>query len=108
LAAALNTIYASLLPESIGQLAQLKRLNLFGNQLSALPESIGELAQLEELDLSDNQLRALPESVLALTEADGLRRLYLHGNDALGIPREILGPLSNEVNNRGNLIRTSN
>ena len=39
------------LPESIGQLTQLRVLYLFGNQLTRLPESIGQLTQLQVLRL---------------------------------------------------------
>lgn len=51
------------LPESLGQLTQLRTLNLSVNQLAALPEWLGQLRQLQTLDLSDNQLNALPESL---------------------------------------------
>ena len=99
----------SSLPPEICKLTSLQSLDLSGNnQLSALPESIGHLAQLKRLNLFGNQLSVLPESVLALTEANGLRQLDLHGNDALGIPREILGPLthwSRAVLNCGSLGR---
>ena len=62
------------LPESIGQLTQLKKLDLsWGykdekqkNQLTALPDSLGQLTQLTSLNLSNNQLTALPDSLAAL------------------------------------------
>jgi Leucine-rich repeat (LRR) protein len=37
------------LPEAIGQLTSLRRLNVSRNQLTALPEAIGELVNLREL-----------------------------------------------------------
>ncbi|MDQ3815539.1 MAG: hypothetical protein M3347_16605, partial [Armatimonadota bacterium] len=80
------------LPESIGQLAQLQRLYVHSNELSALPESIGQLVQLQRLYVSNNHLSALPEGLLKLAEAGTLRELYLHDNANLGIPAEILGP----------------
>lgn len=58
------------------------------NRLTVLPESLGQLTQLRTLDLSNNELTALPESLRKLT---GLTRLYLHGNDALELPTEMLG-----------------
>ena len=57
------------MPEAIGQLSQLQRLDLGGNQLTALPEAIGQLSQLQRLDLSDNQLTALPEAIGQLQPA---------------------------------------
>ena len=47
------------LPESFGELAQLKVLDLSKNQ-SALPHSVGQLAKLQALRLSSNSLSALP------------------------------------------------
>src|SRR5207302_476533 len=42
-----------------------------------------------ELHLNDNQLTMLPEALRKLTKLD---LLYLHGNEALGLPAEVLGP----------------
>ncbi|MBS0288775.1 MAG: leucine-rich repeat domain-containing protein [Proteobacteria bacterium] len=41
----------------------MKTLYLSYNRLSALPESIGQLAALERLDVSSNQLTALPDTL---------------------------------------------
>src|SRR6266581_2647024 len=51
------------LPESLGQLTHLQRLDVTGNQLTALPESLGNLLHLKKLFLDENQLAALPESL---------------------------------------------
>ena len=64
------------LPESIGQLKQLRKLDLswdyedekLKNQLTTLPDSLGQLTQLTSLDLSNNQLTALPDSLGRLTQ----------------------------------------
>lgn len=108
------------LPESLGQLTHLGQLFLSGNQLTTLPESLGSNTQLLELSLSDNRLTSLPESLgqllrlwlihldcnqlTTLPEAlrtlcsEGrLERLFLHGNPALGLPAEVLGPTWGEV-----------
>ncbi len=85
------------LPESLGKLGQLRELIIFSNLLTTLPESIGQLAQLRKLDARNNKLSTLPESLLALAEAARLRELYLHSNDSLGIPPEILGPRISKV-----------
>ena len=59
----LSSLGLNHLPESIGQLIQLRELQLDGNQLSYLPKSIGQLVNLQELHLDGNQLLSLPESI---------------------------------------------
>lgn len=51
------------IPQSIGNLAQLKKLELTHMDLQEIPEEIGNLVNLEELDLSVNHLSKLPESI---------------------------------------------
>ena len=51
------------LPASIGELSQLRRLNLRNNAITELPESVGALDRLTHLDLRANPLRALPEAI---------------------------------------------
>ncbi|MCI0691348.1 TIR domain-containing protein [candidate division KSB1 bacterium] len=82
------------LPKSLGQLTQLLILDLHNNQLMALPESLGQLMQLQQLDLSYNHLTVLPES---LRQLKSLGLLFLHGNSALAIPVEVLGPTRENV-----------
>ena len=83
------------LPESIGQLKQLRKLDLghdYGkdekdkNQLTALPPSLGQLTQLTALDLSDNQLTTLPDSLGQLTQ---LTELNLSNNQLVMLPEQI-------------------
>ena len=78
------------LPESLGQLTQLTELRISYNQLTRLPESLGQLTQLQELDLSKNQLTTLPESLGQLTQ---LQWLNLSGNQLITLP-ESLGQLT--------------
>ncbi len=66
------------IPESIGSLTNLYKLDLYKNQLKALPEAIGKLKNLKELDLCANQLQALPKSIGNLKNLD---RLILSGNN---------------------------
>lgn len=80
----------STLPEAIGQLTQLRSLDLAGNQLSTLPGAIGQLSMLQRLDLSGNQLRTLPEAIGQLSQ---LQELYLRGNRLSTLP-EAIGQLS--------------
>ncbi len=71
------------LPESLGQLTQLKDLDLCDNQLTALPESLEQLTQLQDLDISDNQLTAVPKSLGQLTQ---LQDLSLYNNHLTTLP----------------------
>ena len=80
------------LPDWLGQIEQLQMLRLEGNDLAALPESLGRLTNLEILAAQDNQLKTVPESLSELAAKGGLKELYLHGNPALGLPDEVLGP----------------
>lgn len=51
------------LPEAIGQLTNLLKLELICNELYTLPQSIGSLNKLEELEIRDLYLTELPESI---------------------------------------------
>jgi internalin A len=83
------------LPESIGQLKQLRKLDLGHdwqknkedkNRLTTLPESLGQLTQLTSLNLSDNQLTTLPPSLGQLTQ---LEKLDLYGNQLIALPKSL-------------------
>jgi Leucine-rich repeat (LRR) protein/GTPase SAR1 family protein len=87
------------LPESIGQLKQLRKLDLGHhyskkeedkNKLTTLPDSLGQLTQLTELDLSENQLTILPDSLGQLTQ---LTELDLSDNQLTTLP-DSLGQLT--------------
>jgi len=80
------------LPESIGQLKQLRKLDLGHdyrkdekdkNRLTTLPDSLGQLTQLTSLNLSNNQLTALPDSLGQLTQ---LTDLNLSNNQLTALP----------------------
>ena len=102
------------LPTTMRKLKALKVLSLGWTPLSNLPHWIGELESLTSLDLANTDtitaiwrglnawaliartgteaplcLTALPDT---LNDLPNLRYLYLHGNDALGLPPEVLGP----------------
>ena len=86
------------LPESIGQLTKLRKLDLSHvyskkeekNQLTVLPPSLGQLTQLTELDLSSNQLTTLPDSLGQLSQ---LTNLNLSNNGLTALP-DSLGQLT--------------
>jgi Leucine-rich repeat (LRR) protein len=69
------------LPESIGNLQNLKKLTLKGNQLEEVPESIGQLTELRTLDLSNNNLTSLPEEI---GNCRNLKSVVLKGNNIPG------------------------
>ncbi|MBP5092825.1 MAG: leucine-rich repeat domain-containing protein [Abditibacteriota bacterium] len=91
------------LPESIGNLTKLEKLDLDGNNLTFLPESIGNLTGLTWLYLLNNNLTSLPESIGNLKS---LRKLNLRQNNLTSLP-ESIGKLKNNYwseapNLRGN------
>jgi internalin A len=79
------------LPAEIGDIENLRNLNLYGNQLTGLPETIGKLVNLQYLSLSGNQLTGLPETIGKLVN---LRYLSLSGNQLTGLS-EVIGKLAN-------------
>ncbi|KAF8391161.1 hypothetical protein HHK36_023462 [Tetracentron sinense] len=75
------------IPESIGNLRSLLRLNFSGNNFAgSIPSSLGNLTMLESLDLSHNKLSGeIPQQLTTLTF---LAVLILSGNNLIGpIPR---------------------
>jgi Leucine-rich repeat (LRR) protein/GTPase SAR1 family protein len=95
----LSSMKLTELPESIGQLKQLRKLDLGrdfskseseNNQLTALPDALGQLMQLTELNLSSNQLTTLPEPLGQLTQ---LQTLNLSDNQLTALP-DSLGQLT--------------
>ena len=81
----------STIPESIGNLTNLKELTIFDTLIIALPESIGNLTNLQELVISGNSLTSLPESIGNLTN---LQELVISGNSLTSLP-ESIGNLTN-------------
>ncbi|MCP4363601.1 MAG: GTPase [Chloroflexi bacterium] len=79
------------LPSEIGQLSKLKRLDLWNNKLTTLPPEIGQLANLQSLDLWNNELTNLPSEIGCLTK---LIFLGLSRNCLFALPPEI-GRLAN-------------
>ena len=79
------------LPESIGNLKNLRRLSISRNQLISLPDSIGNLIRLEYLYVQRNQLTSLPHSIGNLRN---LRYLHLNFNKLTSLP-ESIGNLEN-------------
>ncbi|WP_310429621.1 leucine-rich repeat domain-containing protein [Chamaesiphon sp. VAR_48_metabat_135_sub] len=82
------------LPENIGDLTYLTKLNLNGNRLTSLPESIGNLTNLTELYLNGHKLTNLPESIGNLTN---LTRLDLNGGSLSSLPDAIANLINLKV-----------
>ena len=75
------------LPAEIGQLTNLRSLDLDGNRLTSLPAEIGQLANLQALDLRNTGLTSLPAEIVQLAN---LQRLYLSNNGLTSLPAEIV------------------
>ena len=65
------------LQSQIGQLKNLKVLDLSNNRFTGVPAEIGQLTELEVLDLSRNRLTGLPNELGNLSK---LKVLDLSGN----------------------------
>ena len=65
------------LPEEIGNLSKLKRLDLTNNRLEYLPPGFGKLQLLSDLLVKDNLLIELPYEVSTMT---GLTSIYAANN----------------------------
>ena len=76
------------LPYEIYLLRELKELDLSNNKLKSLPPHICYLTKLEMLDLRNNSLSELPPQISFIFP--NLKELYLHGNNNLNLPRDIL------------------
>ncbi|RKZ41194.1 MAG: hypothetical protein DRR00_31850, partial [Candidatus Parabeggiatoa sp. nov. 3] len=84
------------IPESLGDLSNLRKLWLDSNQLSgSIPESLGNLSNLSNLWLSKNQLSgSIPES---LSKLSILEYLVLDRNQLSGSIPDSLSSLSNLI-----------
>ncbi len=78
------------LPDNIGNLTSLIKLNLDHNQVGSLPATIGNLTTLQQLKLGVNRLTSLPE---AIGQLKSLQTLWLNGNELSSLP-ETLGNLN--------------
>ncbi len=76
-----------ILPKEIELFANLRTLDLSGNELEELPSEISSLFYLEFLDVSCNYLESMPREI---GELHSLIFLYLSGNKLETVPDEIL------------------
>lgn len=78
---------AKTLPDAIGRLQGLQELSLTNTGLTSLPETLGELRQLRHLKLATNQeMESLPASLTALPN---LHTLQLTGNSLKELPLDL-------------------
>ena len=86
----LSGLGLTVLPDSIGDLGQLRHLSLRDNQLTALPDSISSLTRLLTFWLTNNQLTDLPDSIGLMSSLS-----YLHvSNNRLSTLPETIGELN--------------
>ncbi|TFG11889.1 MAG: leucine-rich repeat domain-containing protein [Promethearchaeota archaeon] len=71
------------IPDTIGRLTQLKKMNLSKNKLISLPSSMSNLKLLKELDLSHNQFNKFPSIISQLKY---LEKLSLKINSIEEVP----------------------
>lgn len=71
------------LPEAIGLLQRLTRIDLRCNGLRRLPDSLGQLHRLEDLTSMNNELESLPD---VLHHLQKLRYLDLRNNRLRTVP----------------------
>jgi len=74
------------IPGTLGELKELRKLNLSDNKLFFLPLSILELANLEVLELRNNAITYLPKTLPAL---QSLKKLDLENNALRALPGEM-------------------
>lgn len=90
------------LPDSFSNLTNLESLNYFGNGIRELPNSIGNLSKLKRLDIGLNKIEELPESMKKLLN---LKTLSIDYNRIRQIPEFIWGlPELTELRIEGNYL----
>lgn len=84
------------------QLPSLYDLILDGNQFVVLPETIGELTELRLLSCTNNHLATLPDSIGKLSK---LKRLLVHNNNLSSLPKSLWSCQSlSSINASSNLL----
>jgi hypothetical protein len=74
------------LPHELGDLYQLKELNVSCNKLVALPPSVGKLIKLKTIKANGNKIQYLPETI---GKCRSLQELILSENLLVAIPKEL-------------------
>jgi Leucine-rich repeat (LRR) protein len=71
------------IPSSIGNLILLKELKMNGNKLSCIPDDIGKCQAIKTLYLNENKLRQIPDSI---RQCRNLVELHLQNNRLVSLP----------------------
>ncbi len=77
----------SILPPEIGNLHNLRELNISGNKLKELPSSLKNLTKLEKLHCELNDFESFPS---VLVELPQLKELQISAKSLEGLPQEVL------------------
>jgi Leucine-rich repeat (LRR) protein len=75
------------IPDSIGNLTSLEQLDIGSNKIENLPDTICNLKLLKCLDISFNKLKKIPDGISNLTL---LKNLYLYENELTELPNSIM------------------
>lgn len=82
-----NNYDLAILPPAIGELTQLRWLNVSYNKLTELPTEIGRLSRLERLHVNNNKIKFLPLELWGLRELEELR---CESNQLCALPTGVL------------------
>ena len=78
-----DSVQLTALPDSFGSLRRLETLHLAHNKIAVLPESFGHLVNLQTLEMTGNAVTTLPDSFGNLTR---LETLHLKFNGLTALP----------------------
>jgi len=73
-------------PQSMQRLQMLEEVNLSSNNLTEIPSFILDLPRIKVLHIAENKITSLPEKIGQMTS---LERLYVGKNGLVNIPRQI-------------------
>ncbi|SPJ13696.1 exported hypothetical protein [Syntrophobacter sp. SbD2] len=74
------------LPNAIGQLQSLEKLNLGRNGLKAVPSQVAQLSKLKDLGLDYNEIHELPSFI---GDLKNLRKLSVRSNGGVKLPQSL-------------------
>ncbi len=82
----LSAMKLAVIPDTIKNLKNLKKLNLSNNQISHIPDEITMLEEIEDINLSKNLLKRIPDNISDLNK---LKRLVISNNNLSELPVSI-------------------
>ena len=69
--------YLTMVPTQIGNMSNLKSINLSGNKIQSIPSTISKLTKLELLDLRNNRITDVPVEIYNMSS---IKTINLSGN----------------------------